>query len=374
MRYSSELTINLRYLEENYRSLKHLAPNNQVIFMIKANAYGHGLEEMARFATNQLGIQSFGVASVGEAMVLRKNHPDLNCELLVFSDTEILDKKYKECYLDYNIIPVIHSLAQLTSILGDVDFKYLPLVIKFDTGMHRLGILEEQIEKVIELLKAKGRTTIYHLMTHFSSSYIKSKEGDRTQRQVESFERIKARLGDAGIVFEHSSSANSGAIEQNIGLNESHIRPGLMLYGPQSFFGTKTTWKGKCVSSLSSAIIKKDIVKRGTPIGYGGHVVNEDGVVVHIPIGYGDGFLTYYQGLKLMHNGCECQVLGRVNMDMTALFFKLKDADKVAIGDSVTLWGHDQNSISDFSIQTKTIPYQIFTAITSRVPRSYRYQ
>ena len=323
MRYSSELSINLRNLEENFRLLNDLASNNQTIFMIKANAYGHGIEEIARFSATELGVKSFGVASVGEAMILRKNHPDLKCELLVFSDNEIMDSKYKECYLDYNIIPVIHSTGQLKMILQDKDFGHLPLVLKFDTGMHRLGISEAEIDEVIELLKKNSRTHLYHIMTHFSSSYIKLKNGDRTTRQLECFEKIKAKLKAESISYEYSSSANSGAIEQGIGLDETHIRPGLMLYGPKSLFGKASSWSGKCVSSLSSTIIKKDLVKKGTPIGYGGHVVSEDAVVAHIPIGYGDGFLTYYQGLVINHKNMQCKVLGRVNMDLTALFFSV---------------------------------------------------
>lgn len=373
MRYSSELTINLRYLEENYRSLLRLAPNNQTIFMIKANAYGHGLEEIARFACSNLGIQSFGLASVGEAMVLRKNHPDLKCELLVFSDTEILDAKYKECYLDFNIIPVIHSLGQLRAILEDSDFSFLPLVLKFDTGMHRLGIAEKDVEVVIEMLKGKGRKSFYHLMTHFSSSYIRHKVGDRTEKQLDSFNRIKEAFKSAQISFEFSSCANSGAIEQGIGLEETHIRPGLMLYGPGSLFGTEQIWQGKCLSRLTSTVIKKEKVIRGVPIGYGGYVCSEPGVVVHIPVGYGDGILTYYQGARIFHNGVYGKIHGRVNMDMTAVFFKKEDQDKVNIGDQMNLWDHDGKSIMDFSKDTKSIPYQIFTSIAPRVPRTYIY-
>lgn len=381
MRYSSHLSIDFSFLASNFQMLRQLAPQNDVIFMIKANAYGHGIDEVTRFALSELGIRQFGVASIGEAMGIRQRQPDLLAELTVFSETEICNSLYHECYTDYRITPVIHNLDHLEYFLSKSEFKFLPLVLKFDTGMHRLGIPynAEALEKVVQLLKQSGRREVEHLMTHFSSSNIPLKENDRTHRQYNNFLEIKKFLKSNGVAINKTSCANSGAIEQKFALEETHIRPGLMLYGPTSVGGFKqqlassytTPWSGKSISKLTSPILTITPVKKGTPIGYGAHVCHKDGIIVNLPIGYGDGFLTYYSGIKLQHKKHEYQVLGRVNMDLISLLFDTSAANDLKIGDEINLWDHDTQSVSDLATQAKTIPYQVYTAITNRVPRTY---
>lgn len=378
MRYSTELSINLKCLENNYNRLKEIAPNNEVIFMVKANGYGHGLEEITRFSNQNLGIQNFGLASIGEAMLLRKTQPDLKCELIVFSDSEITNPNFEECYTDYRVIPVLHQLHHLEYLLNNNGLKKTPIYLKFDTGMNRLGIKLDEVEKVIDLLKKHGRSEIDHLMTHFSSSFLKLKPHNKTTKQYEAFLEIKNKFKDSGISVKETSCSNSGAIEQGFGLSESHIRPGLMLYGPRSFGIASEEqnpyWKGESVSKLCSKILSIKLIKKGTPVGYGGHISSKDGVLVNLPIGYGDGFLTFYSGIKLQHMNHEYQVLGRVNMDIISLFFSLEAQKDLKIGDKITLWDHDSESIMNFASKAQTIPYQVYTAITKRVPREYHYQ
>src|SRR5690606_4184467 len=114
------------------------------------------------------------------------------------------------------------------------DFKHKRIILKFDTGMHRLGIEENELPFVIELLKKAGRSSIYHLMTHFSSSYLVQKKTNHMQGQLDLFNKIKNELANHFEIHQASVS-NSGAIEQKIGFEFSHIRPGIMLYGPQSY-------------------------------------------------------------------------------------------------------------------------------------------
>lgn len=370
MRYNSELVVNLDLLAHNYQLLKKLTKNNETIFMVKADAYGHGIKEIVYYAFNELKISRFGVASLGEAMNIRESLPTLNCEIWVFSDTELDSEKYKEYYLDYNIIPVIHDLSDLQNILDDKDYARMPIVIKIDTGMYRLGISESDIEKMIFLIKESGRSSIHHLCTHFSGSYIKLKNGDKTSRQYEKFLKIKEMLHDSGISIEESSCANSGAIEQGFSLDESHVRPGLMLYGPSSTISSFSQWQGKTISSFKTKIMKVIEVKKGMPIGYGGHVCGKDGYVAYVPVGYGDGILTYYSGLKHKYLGEDYQILGRINMDLTAIFFENRPPE-LKRGSEFFFWDSTNNNIAEFSAQLKTIPYQLFTGITSRVPRRY---
>jgi len=223
------------------------------------------------------------------------------------------------------------------------DFKHLPLYLKFNTGMNRLGIELSEIEDVILQLKKYKRQSIEHVMSHFSSSYIPFKEGNRTFRQYNKFNELVKDIKGAGIEINETSCANSGAIEQGYALECSHIRPGLMLYGAKC--SPKSLWKGQCISDLKTKILKICQVQKGTPIGYGGHVS-----------------LSLY--------GKEAKILGRVNMDITTIFFK-ELPPELKVGGDFFLWGENVSEVTELASQLKTTAYQVFTAITSRVPRRY---
>lgn len=374
MRNDSIFEINLKLLDYNFSLLKEIAPNNEIIFMVKANAYGHGICEIVEYCFTKLGIHLFGCASLGEALYLKQNFPNTELKIIVFSETNIENESLNSNYVNSQIIPVIHSLSQLNFVLKSDTLSGIPLYLKFNTGMNRLGILKEEVTKVKELLIAHKRTKIDHLLTHFSQSYFKLKDEDKTHLQYKKFKQIKESFFSSHIEITETSVSNSGAIEQSFGLEESHIRPGLMLYGPKSlgtFKQSETLWHGKSISSLSSKVLKLEAIKKGTPIGYGGHPVHEDGIIAYLPMGYGDGILTYYTGAKIKHNEVIGQIIGRVNMDMVAIFFKKSDLSQIKVNDVIYFWKQDEESIVDFSNQVKTIPYQVYTAITNRVPKVY---
>lgn len=371
MRYHTQLKINLSSLERNISKLKKIAPKNKILFMIKANAYGHGLGEISQFATNELGIEELGCASLGEAIYLRRNYPHINSKIIVFSDTNFNDESLHELYLDYNIIPVIHMLGDLESFLRNESFKYCPLYLKFDTGMNRLGLNFADIESIVSLVKKSGRQTVDHLMTHFASSYLKLKDNDKTNRQYSEFKNIKKEFLDNAISVTETSVSNSGAIEQEFGLAETHIRPGLMLYGPPSAIGNIGNWNGECISNFQTKILKTMPITKGAPIGYGGHVCGDGGVLAYLPVGYGDGVLTSMTGSEITHKGHVGKIIGRINMDLTCVYFKIGAEKDLIVGDKFSIWTHDANDVSKLAHQSKTIPYQLFCGVTSRVNREF---
>ncbi len=367
MRYHSSLEVDLGSLRENFQLLKEKAPKNKIIFMVKANAYGHGLLPVSKFAHEEGLCEVLGVASLGEAVEIRKKLPSLKKEIFVFSDTGLMFPESVEKYVDYGVTPVISHLEDLKTFLSHKYLKNFPLVLKVDTGMHRLGVAPGELEEIVKTLKLHGKRTINHLMTHFSSSYIPLRDGDKTHRQYEAFLRFKNALRDHGIEIEETSCANSGAIEQSFSLEESHIRPGLMLYGPSS----SGLWSGKIISSLKTYIMKTMPVRKGSPIGYGNHVVHQDGLLAYVPLGYGDGLLTSYTKMEIEIAGLPARLLGRVNMDLAAFLFNSEAARKIKRGLEVNLWDHDPEILCEISRQTNVIPYQIFTSISGRVPRRY---
>lgn len=369
MRFNTELTVHLGRLSENFQELKKIAPNNEIIFMVKANAYGHGILEIVFHAFYVLKVNRFGCASLGEAMEIRKAFPKMNCEIWVFSDSNLNASMAKELYLDYNIVPVIHNKEDLEIILEDKDYKNLPLVLKFDTGMNRVGFNPDDVSWIVKRLKLSARSSILHLMTHFANSYLKLKPNDKTNKQYLKFQEIKALFKSESIDVKETSCSNSGAIEQSFGLEESHIRPGLMLFGPKSV-NSQPGWSGKSISNFTTEVIKIMPIKKGTPIGYGSHVCGHDGYIVYLPVGYGDGILTYYSGNEFISYGKKAKIIGRVNMDMTAIFF-LELPKDLAVGKCFSFWNGETNGVSELAAQFKTTPYQLFTAISTRVPRRY---
>lgn len=373
MHFRSRLNIKLSLLEENFKKLSSLAPNKDVLFMVKADAYGHGVIPIVRFSSQELGIKEFGVATLAEALRLRRELPDSQFEVYVFSDLQLSIPENKEVFKYNRIIPVIATLRDLDFFLNENEFKNFPLCIKFNTGMNRLGILEKDVNDVVLKIKKAGRNKIYHLMSHFScASFPITNENNKAQ--IDSFSKIKKVFSSNLISIEKTSLANSGAIEQGFGLDESHIRPGLMLYGPSSLnseYRKLSKWTGKNLSTLETYIILTFEIKKGMPIGYGATPCPSDGILAIIALGYGDGFSTRYQGAHITHKGHRGIIAGRVNMDMTQVLFPMESKNDIKMGDNLFIWGNDPKEILNFSDETKTIPYELFCQLTERVPRIY---
>lgn len=367
MRHTSYLEINLRLLQENLEKIRRLSGKAKVLPMVKADAYGNGLVPVTQCLVREEKLGKIGVASLGEALKLSRECPDLDAEYLVFSDTDLADPDLRSLYADHNITPVIHQPSDLDHFLKDDRLKDVPLVLKVNTGMNRLGFSLQELEENLPRLKSRG---IRHLLTHFAYSYAPIKPGDKTSRQLEAFETAKRLLADAGVSVEETSIANSGAIEQGIGTGETYVRPGLMMYGPYSV--EPRVWDGHQISRFETRILKTFFVKKGTPVGYGVNVAREDGLVAILPVGYGDGISTFSPGVSLTVKGFPCKVFARVNMDMTFLFFAPDAEGKVRAGDVVEIWNHDNRVITDMATQMKTIPYALMCGITGRIPRIYK--
>lgn len=375
MRFRSRLLVDLNILAENVAHLKELFPKQKILFMVKADAYGHGVLPLVRFCVEKLEIKEFGCATIGEALSLRENLHDLEFEVYVFSDVQIELKDCTEIYLHKRILPVISNFSDLEYVLSHEDFANFPLCLKFNTGMNRLGLDHEKVEEVIALMKKYQHSRIFHLMTHFSSASHSMTSNKRNQEQKERFARLKEQFQEAGIQVERTSLSNSGAIEQGVGKEETHIRPGLLLYGPSCLVPPLrglSQWRGRVISQLETYIINVFPVVQGQPIGYGGSPVAQAGVIAVVAIGYGDGFPTRFAGASLKHKGHEGKVVGRVNMDMAQVWFPKEAIDDLIVGDKFIIWDHTQESVLQLSDETQTLTYELFCQLTPRVPRIHQ--
>ena len=370
MRSFGRLVVDLSILESNYKALVEMCPRNEILFMVKANAYGHGLDPIVSFAHEELGIREFGCASLEEAVGLRTRLKG-NFDIIVFSETCLGRKKYAELYGRYRLIPLVSSLEGLDFFLGNRDFCHVPLCLKFNIGMNRLGIGRSEVEVAVDKIKAVGRRSLDHAMGHYSCSFFSMKEHPANRESEENFRQIKFALRGMGLEVEKTSVANSGAVEQGAGLDESHIRPGLMLYGPSGLSKeVGRRWKGKMISLLETEIFQTLSVDRGTPVGYGATPCPDRGMVAIIGLGYGDGFSTRYEGVELEHRGYRGKVWGKVSMDMAQVFFA--QGVKPRVGERFQIWGHEMDSFERISIQSGTHYYELLCQLSSRLPRAYR--
>ncbi|MCB9063429.1 MAG: alanine racemase [Halobacteriovoraceae bacterium] len=373
-REGSFFEVDLSLLKENFKKLQKIAPKKKIIFMVKANAYGHGAIPVVEYCVTELGIREFGVATIGEGLELRYNLEDLEFEIYLFSEFDLKNKKHIERVLDKRLIPVISNFNDLKLFIENPQFKYFPLFLKFNTGMNRLGISSEECDEVVKYLKANDRTEIFHLCSHFACS-SQSYKNKSNQRQNETFKNIKAKFESDGLKILNSSLSNSGAIEQNLGMEETHIRPGLMLYGPSSLIDSirnTSPWKGKIISVLKAQVLKKTQMKKGDPVGYGATPLPCSGTLLIIALGYGDGFSTLYQSVELSCGEAIGKVAGRVNMDMAQIIFPEGSTNLPEVGEIFNVWDHNPESLYRISSQRGTITYELFCEIGQRVPRVYK--
>lgn len=374
VRHGSYLEVDLGLLKSNVELLRKSYDKNEILFMVKADAYGHGLISIVDFAFRECGIKEFGVATLNEALYLRDQLPEFTGEIYVFSELGLSFRDHREVYLHKRIIPVIARWPDLEAYLEDERTRsQLPLCLKFNTGMNRLGIPYEEVDKVIEKLNLYQKKSLFHLLTHFANGSLSMHKNNRNIWQRERFAEIKEAFKKANIILERTSLSNSAAIEQGIGKEETHIRPGLLLYGPSSLapnIRSQSQWNGKVISSLKTYILHSFEVKKGDPLSYGSTPAPEDGVVAILAVGYGDGVSTAYQGTKLHYKGKVGKVCGRVCMDMTTVLFPV--GTELDQGDEFLIWSHEQEDIESISRQTKTLAYELVIQLTPRVSRIYR--
>ena len=365
------LEISLGKLERNVNQIRSVS-NCQMIAMIKANAYGHGVNEIHHFLHKSCSINEFGLASIDEAVKLRKSSGIYSSKLIVFSDVSLAgDNRFKD-YLDYKVIPVISSREDLEYFLANNANTSIPLFIKVNTGMNRLGFDIESPESFVSLLNKYGVKRIDHLMTHFSSSNLEASQSSKVMFQYKKFQKFKSELQASKITLVDTSVSNSGAIEQGIGYEETHVRPGILLYGASVLdkpLRKNAAVKPQLVSSMRTSVIDSFEVRKGTEVGYGNIEVTSDGLIVVVGVGYGDGLPTRYSGARVLSEKYLGHVFGRINMDLTSILFP-GDA-KFQKGTEIELWGDNSISLTDLSDEIGLIPYEILCNVGQRINKEY---
>jgi alanine racemase len=368
--------IDLGALSHNIAEIrKKIAPETQILAMVKADAYGHGAVEVVKALLSGVGennpaVTMLGVALIEEGKELREAG---------FKDIPILllgsvypFENFNEV-VKYDLTPTICSLeaAQSLSKAAQSAGKKVKIHIKIDTGMGRIGISPYSSFSLIEKIAAMENLKIEGVYTHFPAA---DNDQDFTERQISDFNKILKKLKEANIEVPLKHMVNSTALLKYKQARFNMIRPGLAIYGLAPFATAFKQIELKPVMSLKTRVVYLKKVPIRASISYGRtFITKRESMIATIPVGYADGYnrLLSNKGEVLIH-GQRAPIVGRVCMDMCMI--DVTDIPKVKVGDEVVLMGEQSKErilADEIAGKVGTISYEVVCMISKRVPRIY---
>jgi alanine racemase len=363
----THLEVDLDALADNYRAIAaHVAPA-RVMPILKANAYGHGLVEVAR-VVERLGAPYLGVAYLEEALRLRQQ--GVRLPVLVLGG--ILGSQIPR-YLEQDVTLTASSIDKLQAIEAQAAAlgRRATVHLKIDTGMERIGVHWYSAEKLLEAALRCRHVCVEGIFTHFANA--DAADLGHTRLQLERFQEVLRFYERRSLPPPLRHAANSGAILQ---LRESHldlVRPGVLFYGARPSPEVPTVIPVRQAMRWVTRVVFFKVVKAGNPVSYGGEwVPSEDTRVVTLPVGYGDGYTRAMSGrAQVIVHGKRYPVVGRICMDQVMVAI---GRDSAYNGDEAVLLGGDGCAISieEMAAWAGTIPHEVLTSINTRVPRVYR--
>ena len=366
--------VDLDALANNLRWIRFgIGEERCIITVVKADAYGHGLQQIAGHLM-QHGTDILGVANLGEAAAVRsigKGWP-----ILMLGACHSSGEFEKLC-VD-GVAATISSeseASELARIAQKLDCQ-ASVHLKIDTGMGRLGVSPECALSLARLINGYSSLALDGVYTHLSSS-----EDDEvlTRRQLDRFERCLSELIEARLSVSHIHAMNSGGLAYEDQWVGNFVRPGLLVYGivPPGRRRVKAEWLKRLrpVLSLKTKVAFVKTVSAGSPISYGQKdVCSRTSVLATVCAGYGDGILrTGGRRMEVLIGGKRCPVRGMITMDQ--MIVDVSEVPNVLRGDEVVIIGAQEGkgiSALDQAVAAGTIPWEVLTSITQRVPRVYR--
>ena len=353
--------IDLKALRENFYLAQQLAPNSKSMPMVKANAYGHGMIEVANALADSA--PAFGVACIEEALALRKaniKQPILLLEGPHSADEIGIAEKH-------GFWLMLENHNQLQAILSAHLSNPISVWLKLDTGMHRLGFKPEDLQHIYKQLSDSANVADdIVLATHFACA--DDLESDFTDRQLQYFNSAIDTLDFPA----PTSLANSAAILGWPSIEDNWQRPGYMLYGASPFSKPqKNADQLQQVMHFQSAVISIRNISAGESVGYTANwTAQRNSIIATVAVGYGDGYPRHApNGTPVLIDGVRCPLVGRVSMDMITVDITDLNTD-IKIGTDVTLWG-PALSVTEVAMHCGTIGYELLTRMPARVPRIY---
>ena len=359
--------VDLKRLADNFGAiLKKVAPA-KLMPILKANAYGHGLVQVARLM-ERLGADYLGVAVLEEGILLREQ--GVRTPILVLGG--ILGNQVPY-FIKHNLTITassVEKLWQVDEVAEQLD-TIAKVHLKIDTGMERIGVHYYSAESLLETTLQCRHIEVEGIFSHFANA--ESTDLSYSRLQLERFQEVLSFYEKHALAPPLRHMANSGGILQ---LPEAHfdmVRPGLLLYGVYPSPETARTVLVQPALSWKSRVVYFKVIQPGHPVGYGSTWESDHMVrAVTVPVGYGDGyFRSMSRQAQVIIRGKRYPVVGMISMDQIVVNIEwgtaYNDDEVILIGEM----GDECITVENLAAWAGTIPYEILTNINTRVPRVY---
>ncbi len=364
--------INLAALRHNLRVLQRVAGGARVWCVLKADAYGHGAKGVAR-TLERAGASGICVALLEEGIELRE--AGIRVPILVMGG--YYGRAWGEL-LHHELTPMVHDLSQIEPLAEEVRYsggRPLPVHLKVDTGMARLGLRAPELTAAAALLRAHPELQLEGLMTHFACA--DSSDPASLDEQLDRFELATATLAAEGLVPRLRHAANSAALLSSPRATLDCVRAGIALFGVSPRPGMTTELHP--VMRVQTELIAIRELQPGDAVGYGSTWrATRRSRIATLPMGYADGLSRSLsnQGHVLVR-GQRAPIAGTVSMDLTMV--DVTDIEGARPGDEVVVLGeqhgklgHDRITAEELAGHSGSIAWEVLTHISRRVPRFYR--
>jgi alanine racemase len=358
---------NLRFNLQRLRQRSSAA----VWCVLKADAYGHGAKACAR-TLERAGAAGVCVALVEEGIELR--NAGVTLPILVMGG------HYGNAYgemLEHHLTPVMYDPRQIEELAAELRYRGTQAAsvhLKVDTGMARLGMLPSDLPAAAAALQRCPEVRFQGLMTHFASA---DTAPESVHEQLRSFEAATATLRSSGVAPRFRHAANTAAM---LTTPESHldmVRPGIGVFGVEPRTGLAPELRP--VMRVVSTVISIRELQQGQTVGYGATwTAPRRSLIATVPIGYADGLTRSMSNRgNVLVRGKRAPVVGTVSMDMTTI--DVTEIEGASVRDEVTVLGPQKGSCgedcitaAELAAQQGTIPWEVLTNVSRRVPRFYR--
>lgn len=362
----TRVIVDLDAIASNFRLLRERVSGRALYAVLKADAYGHGAARVARRLEAE-GADRFAVAIAEEGIALRR--AGITGEILILGATFARDTPRLR---GYGLVPTLGDLEQTRRFAAASSDRRarMPVQIKLDTGMGRLGVRPEAFAALAELLRSAPGLEVVGVFTQLAGG--KNPDPEPTRGQLEILKRGVEVLRGRGILPATVHAANSGALLAHPESMLDAVRPGLALYGVLPSEGLVDPGLSPALRLETEVLAAKD-VPAGTALGYeGAFVTSRPSRIAVLPIGYHDGYRRSFTGrAAVLLRGKRVPVVGWVSMDLSLIDATVPGADA---GDRVVLLGAlgpERITAWELARLAQTNPYEILSVIGSRVPRDY---
>lgn len=364
---SCYLEVDLDKLIENIRIIKrNISLNSSIIAVVKANAYGFGIKKIVSTLISE-GIDYFAVATLQEALEIRKYHFDIRIMILGYTDKNLYKKAIENrielaIYTKEDIINLEKAASEIKSNAN--------INIALETGMNRIGFKgDEEFIDNINLIKDSKHIDVSGVFSHFAAA---DTDCDYTRSQFDKFIRMTRVIENIGIDIPYKHISNSMGIMNFKEFNLDAVRPGIIMYGSSEGI-KKEGFDFNYIGSLKAKISNIKFIKKGEKVSYGlTYTCEKDTKVATLPIGYADGVVRILSGkIDVLVNGKRCPVIGRICMDQMMVDVTDVECEMGTVCTIIGKDGDEEITIEEVAALAGEIATSYSTHFSPRLPRVY---